>query len=72
MRATGMSIERLRHVAHLYMKGESTLEERTQIFQEHQEKLQRQKLDIDTALEKLTKKMKILDEEKSPKKPSQI
>ncbi len=72
MRATGMSIEILRHVAHLHMKGDSTLEERTQIFRDHQEKLQKQKQDIDIALDKLTKKMKILDEERPSKKTSQI
>ncbi|MFD1067072.1 MerR family transcriptional regulator [Oceanobacillus locisalsi] len=72
MRATGMSIETLRHVAHLHMKGDSTLEERTKIFRDHQEKLQKQKLDIDIALDKLTKKMEILDEEKSPIKTSRI
>lgn len=60
MRATGMSIETLRHVAHLHMKGESTLEERKRIFLDHQAKLQNQKKDIDEALVKLQKKMEIL------------
>ena len=61
MRATDMSIETLRHVAHLHIKGDSTLEERKQIFRNHQEKLQKQKLDIDDALDKLKKKMKLLE-----------
>lgn len=72
MRATGMSIEILRHVAQLHMKGDNTLEERTRIFRNHQKKLQKQKQDIDIALEKLTKKMKMLDGEISVEKPSQI
>lgn len=71
MRATGMSIETLRHVAHLHMQGSSTLKERTQIFHDHQNKLLQQKQDIDTALERLTKKMQILDDEKTHEKASQ-
>jgi len=71
MRATGMSIETLRHVAHLHMMGRDTLEERTQIFLDHQKKLQKQKKDIDVALEKLTKKMEILDKEGLVGKTSQ-
>ncbi|HLQ71696.1 MAG TPA: MerR family transcriptional regulator [Bacillota bacterium] len=71
MRATGMSIETLRHVAHLHMMGRGTLEERTQIFLDHQKKLQKQKKDIDVALEKLTKKMEILDKEGLVGKTSQ-
>lgn|SRR5699024_4296610 len=63
MRATGMPIETLRRVAQLHMKGDSTLGERTRIFRDHQKKLQKQKQEIDVALEKLTKKMKILDKE---------
>ncbi len=69
MRATGMSIETLRHVAHLHMKGESTLEERTQIFKKHQRKLRNQKLDIDDALNKLDKKMELLELQAPTKKP---
>src|SRR5699024_12380384 len=58
MRETGMSIETLRHVAHLHMRGEETLQERIGIFEGHQKKLQKQKKDIDEALEKLKIKMK--------------
>lgn len=72
MRATGMSIETLRHVAQLHMIGDDTLEERTRIFRDHQKKLQQQKQDIDIALEKLTKKMKMLDDEIPVEKTSQI
>lgn len=61
MRATGMSIETLRHVAHLHMEGSSTLEERTWIFKDHQAKLKKQKKDIDDALDKLASKMNILE-----------
>jgi len=62
MRETGMSIETLRHVAHLHMRGEETLQERIGIFEGHQKKLQKQKKDIDEALEKLKLKMKMLKE----------
>ncbi|MBO0994147.1 MerR family transcriptional regulator [Bacillus sp. SD088] len=43
MRETGMSIEILRHVVRLNMKGEDTLKERVSIFEEHQEKSQNKK-----------------------------
>lgn len=68
MRETGMPIETLRHVAHLHMEGEKTLQERVRIFKEHQEKLQKQKKNIDDALEKLNIKMEILQESEMDKK----
>ncbi|MCJ7841615.1 MerR family transcriptional regulator [Lederbergia sp. NSJ-179] len=61
MRATGMSIETLRHVAQLHMEGPSTLEERVRIFKDHQTKLKMQKKNIDDALDKLETKMNILE-----------
>lgn len=60
MRATGMSIRTLRHIAELHMKGNETLAERIQIFEEHKEKLHSQKQDIDKALDRLDKKMDLL------------
>jgi DNA-binding transcriptional MerR regulator len=60
MRSTGMSIETLRQVVHLRMKGKDTLNEQIKILKEHYEKLQDQKKDIDVALGKLKIKMKIL------------
>ncbi|PWU67333.1 MerR family transcriptional regulator [Gracilibacillus dipsosauri] len=60
MRKTKMSIGVLRHVAHLYMEGDKTLDERIKIFQDHQKKLLKQKQDVEDALEKLEIKMNIL------------
>lgn len=60
MRATGMSVETLRQVAHLHMRGEETLGERIKIFEEHQETLRKQQQDIYIALEKLQIKMNML------------
>lgn len=65
MRSTGMSIETLRHIAHLHMEGEPTLEERKNIFKDHQRKLFKEKEDIDDALDKLAKKMEILEHSSS-------
>ncbi|WP_411954334.1 MerR family transcriptional regulator [Alkalibacillus sp. S2W] len=61
MRETGMPIKTLRHVAHLYMQGPSTVEERKNIFEDHQTNLIQQKEQIDDALEKIHKKMEVLD-----------
>ncbi|MBY7141559.1 MerR family transcriptional regulator [Virgibacillus sp. NKC19-3] len=66
MRETNMSIETLRHVAHLHMEGSSTLEERTRIFKDHKTKLQMQKKNIDDALDKLETKMNILESYPTP------
>lgn len=66
MRATDMSIETLRYVAHLHMEGSSTLEERTRIFKDHQTKLKVQKKNIDDALDRLETKMNILESSRTP------
>lgn len=63
MRTTKMPVKTLRHVAHLYMQGEETLDERIQIFEEHQERLQEQRKEIDAAFEKLQAKLQILQNE---------
>jgi DNA-binding transcriptional MerR regulator len=61
MRSMGMSVKTLRHVAHLHMQGEETLDERVQIFEEHQEKLQNRKKEIDAAMGELETMIKTLE-----------
>ncbi|SFB10171.1 DNA-binding transcriptional regulator, MerR family [Lentibacillus halodurans] len=53
MRSVGMSVKTLQRFTQLQMKGDETLDERMQIFNEHQEKLRTQKNEIEVALGKL-------------------
>ncbi|WP_100487816.1 MerR family transcriptional regulator [Sporolactobacillus pectinivorans] len=64
MRSTGMSIDTLKHVALLHMKGPETIGEREQIFNHQKKRLRDEQKRIDEAIAKIDKKLDILKEMK--------
>ncbi len=62
LKATGMPLSAIKVYSELRYKGDSTVSERKHMLQEHQQRLEQDKLELELNLEVLRKKIRIYEE----------
>ncbi|MDQ0875637.1 DNA-binding transcriptional MerR regulator [Paenibacillus sp. V4I3] len=60
-RTTGMTVTALKQIVDLAIQGESTLQERKEILENHKMELQKRQLELDKAFEAVNHKLTIYD-----------